>query len=114
VEISASLGDAATRPPTPCLTAIEARIACEVQGKRLPTPEEWEGALGGAKPADAAEAVAGDPAPKRLAMGEWTMRMVHGSPVFEVKGADVDVPKSLAATEYSRKVGLRCVYVYER
>jgi hypothetical protein len=111
--IRASLGDPAQTKPasTLCLTAIEARIACEVQGKRLATPEEWDRAVAGRAPAapDNGEGIT------RQAIGEWTMRLVHGNPVFEVKGADAapDIPRELAPNAFSPKVGFRCAYVYE-
>lgn len=115
--IVASLGDAAESnlSPTLCLTAVEARLACEVQGKRLATPEEWQSAVGPVPitPLPGADAPRGGLA--RLPLGEWTMRIVHGSPVFEVHGADAgpDIPGNLAPAGSSPKVGFRCAYTYE-
>jgi len=114
--IETSLGDPAKKKlgPALCLTAIEAKIACEVQGKRLASPEEWDAAVGALKPLD--PSTKSDPAAPitRLPIGEWTMRMVHGNPVFEIKGADAspEIPKSLAPTAFSPKVGFRCAYKY--
>ena len=115
-ELSASLGDPSAAAPAVCLTAIEARIACEVQGKRLATPEEWDAALAAVKPQEASAAGEVGPPLVRLGIGEWTMRLVHDNPVFEIKGGDAgtDVPTGLSSTAYSRKVGFRCAYVYER
>jgi class 3 adenylate cyclase len=116
--ILASLGDPdqGALSPTVCLTAIEAKIACEVQGKRLASPEEWDAAVGGLAPTDSAKGKPAGAPIARLKLGEWTMSMVHGNPVFQVKGADTaeDIPKSLAPAEFSRKVGFRCAYRYER
>ncbi|MBW2277089.1 MAG: protein kinase, partial [Deltaproteobacteria bacterium] len=46
LEGSSSCEDIVQAEPARCVTAIEARLYCEVNGKRLPTPEEWEFALG--------------------------------------------------------------------
>jgi hypothetical protein len=114
--IAASMGDPAKKAlgPALCLTAIEAKIACEVQGKRLASPEEWDGAL--SKVAPLKTLADKDPAAPlaRLEIGEWTMRMVHGNPVFEVKGGEAfaDIPKALVPTAFSPRVGFRCAYRY--
>ena len=116
--IVASRGDPERRelPPALCLTAIEAKIACEVQGKRLGSPEEWDAAVGVLAPVQQAGGKAEEATVTRLAIGEWTMSMVHGNPVFEIKGADAaaDIPRSLAPAEFSPRVGFRCAYRYER
>jgi hypothetical protein len=116
--IAEAIGDAdqGVLGPALCLTAIEARMACEVQGKRLATPEEWDAAVGSRPVADSAGEPSTAPAVSRLPIGEWTMRLVHGTPVFEIKGADgaPDIPRELAPTAFSPKVGFRCAYAYER
>lgn len=100
-ELKASLGAAGDKalPPARCISAIEAKLVCEAQGKRLPTPEEWDAAVGAQGPA---------------ALGEWTMKVVHETPVFEVHGGEADVPKGLPPTGTSPKVGFRCAYRSER
>ena len=94
--------------PAACVTAIEARLFCEANGKRLPTPEEWERALGGAVDSGADELRRGE-------LGEWTMRVVHGTAAFEIKGADASagIPEKLEPTELSPRVGFRCAFSFE-
>jgi tRNA A-37 threonylcarbamoyl transferase component Bud32 len=90
--------------PARCVTAIEARLYCEANGKRLPTPEEWERAL-----REVAPAGEGDE------LGEWTMRLVHGTAAFEIKGAAESdrIPEKLEPTEFSPHVGFRCAFRFE-
>jgi serine/threonine protein kinase len=94
--------EAALRPgpeaePARCVTGIEARRYCEGLGKRLPTPDEWDGAV----------------APGRLErgpFGEWTMGEVHGTPTFEVRGGAE--PLRLPPDEASPDVGFRCAWSF--
>ena len=81
--------------PARCLTAIEARLACEVMGKRLPTPQELEAKIGIQGPS------------------EWSMEMVQGLPVFTVRGGPLESEdRRLLATEFSPEVGYRCVVTF--
>ena len=82
-----------------CVTGAEARLYCEAQGKRLPTPVEWA----------AAEAVL-----EVDSLGEWVMAEVHGTPAFEVVVPDgvSGVPAQLDVDEGSDRVGFRCAYSF--
>jgi formylglycine-generating enzyme required for sulfatase activity len=93
--------DVVAASPARCITAIEARLYCESNGKRLPTPEEWTHAM------DAEPGLRGD------ALGEWTMRMVHGTATFEVSGSGDGVPDKLEPAEFSRQVGFRCAFSFD-
>jgi len=93
-----------------CVTAVEAKLYCEGLGKRLPSPEEWEATLGAANPS-------GGPGggPVRADLAEWTMRMVHGTPTFEVHGrggGEGDATR-MAPDEFSPAVGFRCALTPE-
>ena len=103
-------GDAAE--PARCVTAIEARIYCERLGKRLPTPLEWDAALTKVKPGDP-----GGTASRALTrgdFGEWTMRKVHGTATFEIRGqaGAAGVPQRLAPNRFSKRVGFRCAFTF--
>jgi len=100
--------DIVNREPAGCVTAIEARLYCESNGKRLPTPEEWKLALGEVEVGEQGEL-------ERAAIGEWTMRVVHGTATFEIAGAEAadEIPKKLEPTELSEHVGFRCAYSFE-
>lgn len=93
---SSKCKDIVKAEPATCVTAIEAMLYCESYGKRLPTPEEWDHAL-------EQEDV------ERAEIGEWTMRVVHGTATFEVKGADT----KLDPPEFSPDVGFRCAYSFD-
>jgi len=98
--------------PARCITAIEARIYCERLGKRLPTPKEWDTALSKVTPDSL-----GGTAPRRLTrgdFGEWTMRKVHGTATFEIRGhaGTVGVPQRLAPNRFSKRVGFRCAFTF--
>lgn len=99
--------------PARCVTAIEARIYCERLGKRLPTPREWDTALSKVKSGGS-----GSTAPRTLTrgdFGEWTMRKVHGTATFEIRGqagGTVGVPERLAPNRFSRRVGFRCAFTF--
>jgi serine/threonine-protein kinase len=101
-------GDIVGREPARCVTAIEARLYCESNGKRLPTREEWQRALGEVEVGASGEL-------RRAAIGEWTMRVVHGTATFEIAGADSAdaVPEKLEPTEFSEHVGFRCAFSFE-
>ncbi len=99
--------DIAALPPARCVTAVEARLYCEARRKRLPTPEEWEAALGGLAPVPEA-GLAGTEGPARTPLGEWTMREVHGTPSFEVKGRAAQV----GTEAWSPDVGFRCAFSF--
>jgi hypothetical protein len=51
---------------------------------------------------------------KKGKFGEWTMRLIHGTPAFEVRGADSaeGVPEQLAPDAFSPMVGFRCVFTF--
>jgi len=104
--IEGSLKEGDEGEPGVCLTGIEARLYCEGLGLRLPSPEEWDAALAG-EPAE--PSVRGE-------LAEWTMRLVHGNPTFEIKGADgVDgAPADLKPDRFSDKVGFRCAFSFEQ
>lgn len=87
-----------------CVTAIEARLYCESLGLRLPTPEEWDAGL--SDPEEPFE---------RGPFAEWTMRMTHGTPTFEVRGATTQNGASpdLKPDAYSDRVGFRCAFTFE-
>jgi len=90
------------------VTGIEARLYCEANGKRLPTPEEWEHALGRIESGGQGDL-------RRAELGEWTMRVVHGTAAFEIKGAEGSerIPARLEPTEFSEHVGFRCAFSFE-
>ena len=100
--LSEALKEKGERPPARCVTAIEARLYCEALGKRLPTPAEWKAASGGEQPFERGE------------FGEWTMRMVHGTPTFKIMGFEENakIPKELDPDKFSGHVGFRCVFSF--
>ena len=87
--------------PARCVTAIEAKLYCESNGKRLPTPEEWTHAM------EAEPDLRGD------GIGEWTMRMVHGTATFEVSGTGEGIPGKLDPADHSPQVGFRCAFSFD-
>jgi len=93
--------DIVAASPARCITAIEAKLYCESNGKRLPSPEEWEHAM------EAEPGLRGD------SIGEWTMRMVHGTATFEVIGSGDGVPEKLDPAEHSPHVGFRCAFSFD-
>jgi len=97
-----------------CLTAIEAKVYCEARGKRLPTPEEWEAAVGSISPY-ASEGSVKAGALVRGPFAEGTMRVMHGTPKFELRGvgAAMGVPDKVAPDEHFRDVGFRCAFTFE-
>jgi len=105
-----SLGPEGEGEPARCVTAIEARLCCEARGMRLPTPDEWDAALAAASPT--AEP---DGGLSRGPFGEWTMRMVHSTATFRVRGRDRgNGVNKLDPDHYARDVGFRCVYRFEQ
>jgi len=104
-------GDAPPTPPARCVSAVEARLYCEARGKRLPTPEEWTAALAEVAATPAAALDARGPH-QRTMLAEWTMRVVHGTPTFELLGGDAapDAPESLQPGSTSPHVGFRCAF----
>jgi serine/threonine-protein kinase len=105
---SSTCRDIVNVEPARCVTAIEARLYCEANGKRLPTAEEWDRALGKVK-------AGGEGDLRRSELGEWTMRVVHGTAAFEIKGAEASeqIPAKLEPTEFSEQVGFRCAFSFE-
>ena len=98
--------------PAVCVTAIEARLYCEGLGLRLPTPEEWRGALDKIPVVKLED----DERPfSRGPLAEWTMIVTHGTPTFEIQGAEAveGAPVDLKPNEYSDKVGFRCAFSFE-
>jgi class 3 adenylate cyclase len=95
-----------------CITAIEARLYCERMGLRLPTPEEWEAEISKV-PLEADED--SDSPFTRGPFAEWTMTVVHGTPTFQVSGAEgvEGAPDKLDPNEFSDKVGFRCAFSFE-
>ncbi|RLB66194.1 MAG: hypothetical protein DRI90_00060, partial [Deltaproteobacteria bacterium] len=95
--LAAALGaddhGADTSEPSParCVTAVEARLYCEARGKRLPTPAEWDAALGTITPTSPAVVERTGPL-RRGGFGEWTMELLHGTPTFQVKGGEAAQP----------------------
>ena len=80
-----------------CVSAVEARLYCEGLGLRLPTPEEWDAAMAHGEQT-------------RPAHSEWTMRTVHGSPSFELRGgaAGATPPAAQAVPD----AGFRCAFSF--
>ena len=113
-ELLASAESTPEQPvPARCLSAIEARVYCQVRGKRLATPEEWDAAIA-SLPVEIE--LAGDGRePHRGPFGEWVMTMSHGTPTFEVKGrpGGLDIPEKPRADSVFRQVGFRCAYRFE-
>ena len=85
--------------PVRCVSAVEARLYCEERGKRLPTPEEWRAWQRGAAGGD---------------LCEWSMRLVHGTPTFEIVGSPgAACPDQLRPDAVSRAVGFRCAFTFQ-
>ncbi len=89
--------DIVSASPARCVTAIEAKLYCESNGKRLPTPEEWT------------HAMEAEPDLRADGTGEWTMRMVHGTATFEVSGSG----EKLDPAGHSPDVGFRCAFSFD-
>ena len=58
-----------------------------------------------------------DPKERLLArgpFGEWTMRKVHGTATFEIRGLDANpnIPKRLPPNQFSPHVGFRCAFTF--
>ena len=87
-------------------------MSCEAAGYRLPEPDEWEAALAKV-PIEADEGSNG--AFTRGPFAEWTMRLVHGNPMFEIKGSEgvEGAPDDLKPDQFSGKVGFRCAFSFE-
>ncbi|MFH2008617.1 MAG: protein kinase [bacterium] len=113
--LDAALSNKPPRAAARCVTAIEARLYCQGRGMRLPTPREWDAALTSIKPA---EAGLPDPARplQRGPFAEWTMQKVHGTATFELRGTDgvPGAPAKLEPNRFSRHVGFRCVFNFEK
>jgi hypothetical protein len=110
-ELVASMKPMGEASPAVCVTAVEARLYCDAIGLRLPTPAEWEAALGDV-PIEAGED--SDSPFSRGRFAEWTMAMTHGTPTFEIRGtADVaGAPDDLKPDRFSDKVGFRCAFTF--
>ncbi len=88
---------------TTCITAIEAKLYCESRGKRLPTPDEWRGAI-------LAEDNLAIRPPEQ---GEWTMAMKHGTPTFTVMGLPQNHPATSANPQDARQdIAFRCAFTF--
>ena len=98
------------RVPARCVTAIEARLYCESRGKRLPSPTEWEAALGEVIPGG----LTVDGKISRGEFAEWTMKLVHGTPTFYVLGATpaMKIPDTPSPEHFSRQIGFRCAFTF--
>jgi len=116
--LASAVADPAVGPsPTSarCVTAIEANLYCRLRGKRLPTPEEWEASVG-VLPSSTQVLDHSSELPRRERFGEWTMRLVHDTPTFEVRGLPADDAASkgqLRPEEFSENVGFRCAFQHE-
>ena len=117
--LAAAVSDPAVGPapsPARCVTAIEARLYCRLRGKRLPSPEEWDASVA-SLPASTVDPGDSSERPWRGPFGEWTMRLVHDTPTFEVRGvpgerAGAGVPQK--PEQHSPQVGFRCAFQHER
>ena len=109
--LSAALATDKQDRPARCITAIEARLYCEAIDLRLPTPEEWDAAL---KKTPIETPEDSDSPFTREPFAEWTMRLVHGNPMFELKGVEgvEGAPSVLKPDEFSKKVGFRCAFSF--
>ena len=104
-------GDGKTAVPAVCISAIEARLYCEARRKRLPTPQEWAATAGALAPGESRE----DGRLSRGPFGEWTMKVIHGNPAFEVAGLPhgVDELPTAGPETFSPNIGFRCVYRFD-
>lgn len=112
------LAGAITRPaegeeaqPAVCISGVEARLYCEARDKRLPTPGEWEATVG----LLGLEEIREDGSLSRGGFGEWTMKTVHGTATFEVKGLPAGKEQLAGSSpdSFSRLIGFRCAYTFD-
>jgi hypothetical protein len=77
---------------------------------RLPTPAEWDAALGAVpRPGSRVDKPPATPFVRGY-FGEWTLSIVHGTPTISVRGyqGSKRIPAKLQADAFSQFVGFRC------
>jgi hypothetical protein len=116
VLLSRALGRAKKIVPARCVSGVEARHYCEALGMRLPTPAEWDAALGNVPLPGSGLGKPPTTPFLRGYFGEWTLHMVHGTPTIAVRGhkGSKRVPAKLEADAFSLFVGFRCAYQQRR
>lgn len=116
VLLSRALGRAKKIVPARCVSGVEARHYCEALGMRLPTPAEWDAALGKVPLPRSRHGKLPTTAFQRGNFGEWTLHIVHGTPTIVVRGrgSSKRIPANLEADGFSQFVGFRCAYQLPR